>query len=214
MLLAFAVACGILEARTTGSGSVIDVAMIDGVAAMMGNLLARMALGQWRSPPGTNFLDGGCHWYDVFETSDGGYMAVGAIETKFYESFLRGLGLTSEDVPQWDRDRWPAHHEMVRSIFLTKTRDQWCDIFDHVEACVTPVLSLQEAAVHPHNVARHLYVDVGGVVQPWPSQRLVGDDGSSGWEGLQGEGGARKVLEELGYPEPEIRRLMREQKVG
>jgi alpha-methylacyl-CoA racemase len=176
MMLAFAVACGIVQARQTGSGSVIDVAMIDGVAVMMGSLLARTALGQWRDPPGTNFLDGGCHWYDVFETADGRYMAVGAIETKFYDAYVRALGLDPGDVPQWDRARWPALRELVASIFLGRTRDEWCATFDPVEACVTPVLTMEEAARHPHNRARHLYADVDGITHPAPAPRADGED--------------------------------------
>jgi alpha-methylacyl-CoA racemase len=177
MMLAFAVACAIRSTATTGHGVVLDVAMVDGVAAMASQVLTRKALGEWRRP-GTNFIDTGSHWYDTFETADGRYMAAGAIEAKFYDNFIRGLGLDPEEITQWDRERWPEYRRVVQDAFRTKTRSEWEAVFDGVDACVTPVLSFEEAAAHPHNLARHLYVEKDGLVQTSPAPRVVG--GSAG----------------------------------
>jgi alpha-methylacyl-CoA racemase len=172
MLLAFGVLCGVIEAQRSGEGQVVDAAMIDGVAAMLVNVYGRLAQGEWREPPGTNHVDSGSPWYDVYETADGRYLAVGAMEVKFYRTFVEGLGLVVDQFPQWDRARWPEQKAEVARRLMTRSRDEWCREFDGKEACVAPVLGLAEAPEHPHNRSREMFVTRDGVVQPSPAPRF------------------------------------------
>src|SRR3954471_3375966 len=172
MMLAFGVVCAVLEARRSGRGQVVDAAMVDG-ASLLATLIHGMhAGGMWSEEPGTNLLDSGAHFYEVYETSDGGHMAVGAIEPQFYAELLRLLELDPEDFPQFDRDRWPEFKERFAEIFRTRTRDAWAEIFEPAEACTTPVLGLFEAERHPHNVARNGFVQHDGMKVPTPAPRF------------------------------------------
>jgi alpha-methylacyl-CoA racemase len=126
----------------------------------------------WTDEPGTNLLDSGAHFYEVYETADGGHIAVGALEPQFYAELLELLELDPDDFPQMDRDRWPELKERFAEVFKTKTRDEWAKILAPAEACTTPVLGLAEAPSHPHNVAREVFVDIGGVQQPAPAPRF------------------------------------------
>jgi alpha-methylacyl-CoA racemase len=172
MLLAFGVLCGVIEAQRSGQGQVIDAAMVDGVAAQLVNVYGRLAHGQWQDRAGTNHTDTGSHWYDVYETADGKYLSVGALEAKFYEAFVQGLGLNPDEFPQWERDRWPEQKDQVARIMKTRTREEWCALFEDTDACVAPVLSLSEAPEYPHNRAREVFVTRDGVVQPSPAPRF------------------------------------------
>jgi alpha-methylacyl-CoA racemase len=179
MLLAFGMLAAIMSARQTGSGQVIDAAMVDGAASLMTMTYTLTAAGMWSGPRGTNLLDTGAHFYEVYETSDGGYMAVGAIEPQFYAELLRLLGLEGEDLPaQMDRDAWPGMKERFAREFASKTRGEWEAIFKDSDACVTPVLSMSEAPEHPHNRLRGTFAEVAGVVQPAPSPRFSATPGS------------------------------------
>ena len=169
MLLAFGVVCAVLEARTSGQGQVVDAAMVDGSAVLSTLIHGMRAAGIWTDEPGTNLLDSGAHFYEVYETSDGKHMAVGAIEPQFYAELQR---LTGFEANQFDRDNWPAFKERLAEIFRTKTRDEWTEILERAEACSTPVLSMAEAPSHPHNAARGTFVEVDGVVQPAPAPRF------------------------------------------
>jgi len=171
MLLAFGVVCGILEARRSGQGQVVDAAMVDGVAQLATLFFGFQAAGTW-GPPGTNVLDSGAHFYDVYETTDGGHMAVGAIEPQFYAELLRILGIDSGDAPQWDRDRWPELKQRFAAIFASRSRDEWTAVFEHADACTTPVLSLAEAVEHSHNVARRTFEQRGSAALPVPAPRF------------------------------------------
>ena len=173
MLLAFGVLAALVDARQSGQGQVVDAAMTDGSISLATMMFALRQLGTWSEERGTNMLDTGAPFYEVYETADGQYFAVGAIEPKFYAALLKGLGLDGEDLPaQSDRDRWPEVKERFAATFRTKTRDEWAAVFDGTDACASPVLSPWEAHEHPHNQARGTFVEVDGLVQPGPAPRF------------------------------------------
>jgi alpha-methylacyl-CoA racemase len=182
MLLAFGLVCALLEARAPGRGQVVDAAMVDGSALLMlaffggraraGDGGGSGAPGSW-SERGTNLLDSGAPFYDAYETADGQWVSVGAIEPQFYAELLRGLGLDPAELPgQMDRESWPGTKALFAEIFRTRTRAEWCEVFEGGDACFAPVLGLSEVDRHPHAVARGAFVEVAGVVQPAPAPRL------------------------------------------
>lgn len=170
--LALGVLAAVVERQTSGRGQVIDAAMVDGASTLMSFLHGMRAAGQWQGERGTNLLDGGASFYDTYETSDGKYMAVGAVEPQFYAALLRGLGLETEGRDHLDPAHWAEEGERFRRAFRTRTRAEWTGVFADLDACVTPVLSPWEAHVHPHHVARESFIDVGGIVQPAPAPRF------------------------------------------
>ncbi len=173
MLLAFGVVCAILSAQKTGHGQVVDAAMVDGSATLMAMMFGFRSGGQWRDERGVNVLDTGAPWYDTYETADGKWLAVGAIEGRFYRDLLEGLGLANEDLPkQHDAKRWPELRARFAHVIKSKTRDAWAEIFAHSDACVAPVMSLDEVAQHPHMAARQTLVQRNGVTQPAPAPRF------------------------------------------
>ena len=174
MMLAFGVLAGILSARSTGQGQVIDCAMIDGAAALNAMIYTMFNTGMWRDERGSNFLDGAAHYYDTYATSDGKWISIGSIETEFYALLLEKLGLADDPdfARQSDASLWPGLKSRLEAIFLTKSRDEWCAIMEDTDICFAPVLSLAEAPRHPHNVARGMFVEVDGVVQPAPAPRF------------------------------------------
>ncbi len=174
MLLAFGVVCGILEARTSGVGQVVDAAMVDGTASLTAFIHGMMAMGSWTDERGQNMLDTGAHYYEVYECADGKFLSVGAIEEQFYAALLDGTGLSDdpEFARQHDRSMWPHLKERLAAVIATKRRDEWAEIFDGTDACVVPVLSLVEATRHPHTTARGTFIERDGVVQPAPSPRF------------------------------------------
>jgi alpha-methylacyl-CoA racemase len=179
MLLAFGMCAAIISARKTGRGQVVDAAMVDGASSLMTMTYTLRQAGAWQDERGTNLLDTGAHFYEVYETSDGEYLAVGAIEPQFYAELIRRLGLEGEDLPaQMDKSAWPAMKERFSALFAARTRKEWEEVFDGSDACVAPVLPLVEAADHPHNRARGLITEVAGVLQPAPSPRFVGTPGA------------------------------------
>jgi alpha-methylacyl-CoA racemase len=182
MLLAYGMVAAILGARTTGRGQVIDAAMVDGAAALMTMTYTLRSAGIWQDVRGTNMLDTGAHFYEVYETSDGGYLGVGAIEPQFYAELMQLLGLGDEDLStQMDRTTWPAMKERFAAIFATRTRAQWEEVFAGSDACVAPVLSAAEAPEHPHNKVRGTFTEVAGVVQPSPAPRFLSTPGEIRW---------------------------------
>jgi alpha-methylacyl-CoA racemase len=174
MLLAFGMVAALLEAARSGQGQVVDAAMLDGSASLMTMIYAFHQAGTWNEQRGDNLLDSGAPFYEVYETADGKYLAVGAIETRFYAELLRGMGLADDPTlpDQNDRAGRAVLKERFAAVFLTKTRDQWAEVFDGTDACVAPVLSPWEAHRHPHNQARSTFVEVEGVVQPAPVPRF------------------------------------------
>ena len=179
MMLAFGMCAAIISARQTGAGQVVDAAMVDGAAALMTMTYTLRSSGIWKEERGTNLLDTGAHFYEVYETSDGGFMALGAIEPQFYAALLRGLDLEGEDLPeQMDREAWPQMKERFAALFATKTRDEWEAVFEGTDACVAPVLSPWEAPSNAHMRARGTFTEVAGVVQPSPAPRFQGTPGA------------------------------------
>jgi alpha-methylacyl-CoA racemase len=173
MLLALGVVAALLEASRSGEGQVVDVAMVDGAAVLMTMIWDFTAMGLWNAERGTNLLDTGAHFYDVYECADGGHVSVGAIEPQFYAELCRLSGLADDDgVNRMDRGAWPGLKAKLAGIFRTKTRDEWCALMEGTDVCFAPVLSMAEAPAHPHNVARGTFTERHGVVQPSPAPRF------------------------------------------
>jgi alpha-methylacyl-CoA racemase len=174
MLLAYGMVCALLEAHRSGEGQVVDAAMVDGSAALMMMFHGFRAMGLFdEDNRGTNLLDSGAHFYDVYETADGEYVSIGSIEPQFYAELLRLTGLEGEDLPwQMDRSQWGPMKERLTDIFRSKTRDEWCSIMEGSDVCFAPVLRMSEAVAHPHNVARQTFLELDGVVQPAPAPRF------------------------------------------
>jgi alpha-methylacyl-CoA racemase len=173
MMLVTGVLAGLIEARTTGVGRVVDAAMTDGSALLTSLFHALSARGLWSDRRGANLLDGAAPFYRCFTCRDGRFVAVGALEPRFYSALLAGLGLNETEAPQYDMTNWPALHARLEAIFSTRDRDDWADLFEGTEACVTPVLTLTEAPHHPHNAARNTFAG-GSRPQPSPAPRFAG----------------------------------------
>jgi alpha-methylacyl-CoA racemase len=195
MLLAVGLLSGILEARQSGKGQVVDVAMVDGVVTLMAPFYGLFAEGRWEDRRCANVLDGAAHYYRAYETSDGGHIAVGAMERPFYDQLTRRMGI---DVPQGDSpETWAAHAEVMAERFREKTRAEWEREIVDPQTCATPVLSLSEAPLHPHHQARGTFVEIDGVVQPSPSPRFSRTKPMPGVPALPGAH-TDAVLAELG----------------
>jgi alpha-methylacyl-CoA racemase len=174
MLLAYGILAALLARERTGEGQVIDAAMVDGAATMLTPFYAARASGFW-GERGTNMLDTGSPWYDSYETADGAWLAIGAIEPQFYAQLLEGLGLDPAALPdQHDTTRWPELRERIAAAVRTRTRDDWESRFAGLDACVAPALTPLEAPSHPHNVARGTFLSLDGVPQPAPAPRFSG----------------------------------------
>lgn len=175
MFLAVGILSALFNAQRTGMGEVVDAAIIDGVSSMLGIVHSLSAIGQWSGQRENNLLDGGAPFYRCYEAADGKYMAVGCIEPQFFAMMLETLCLSPEDYgPQNDRTRWPEQHALLETVFKSKSRDQWSELFDGSDACVTPVLDMTEAQHHPHNKARKSHVARGSFAQPLPAPRFSG----------------------------------------
>ena len=173
--LLIGVLSAVLSARETGKGRVVDASMVEGSASMMTLIYERLMQNRWRDERGVNALDGGVPWYDVYETRDGRYMAVGCNEPQFYRIFLEALGLDPAQIPDRDeRANWPALRALFEARFAQRTREEWTALFEPLDACVTPVLSMLEAPRHPHNVGRATYRMFEGHVVPGPAPRFDG----------------------------------------
>ncbi|MBV1876746.1 MAG: CoA transferase [Pseudomonadales bacterium] len=174
LYLAMGVLAGIIEAKLSGQGQVVDCAMTDGSASLMAMFYGMKGMDRWSEERGTNAIDTGSHYYNVYATKDGKFVSIGSIEPKFYQEMLEKSGLINEaDLPkQHDADKWPDMKAKLTEIFLTKTRSEWCDIMEGSDVCFAPVLNLQESIDHPHNVARNTFIDIAGVKQPAPAPRF------------------------------------------
>jgi len=173
MLLAFGIVCALFEARSSGRGQVVDAAMTDGAALLMSFTYALADSGRWTNRLGANLLDGGAPHYSVYRCADGKWIAVGALEPQFYAAFLDGLGIDDPVFrPVAPQASWPALRERITAVIATRTRDEWCAAFEGSDACVSPVLDLDEAPRHPHNVARGTFVHRDGMLQPAPAPRF------------------------------------------
>ncbi|MFF4959688.1 CaiB/BaiF CoA transferase family protein [Streptomyces sp. NPDC001222] len=172
LYLVVGVLAALHHARATGTGQVVDAAIVDGAAHLASMIHGMLAAGGWQDRRGVNLLDGGCPFYGTYETADGQYMAVGALEPQFYEEFVDLLGLDGQAPARKDMARWGELREAVAARFKTRTRAQWTAHFEGSDACVAPVLSLREAPAHPHLAARGTFTDVGGITQPAPAPRF------------------------------------------
>ncbi|NML28248.1 CaiB/BaiF CoA transferase family protein [Zoogloea dura] len=173
MLLVVGVLAALTEARTSGQGQVVDAAMTDGSALLMTMMYTLKAMGQWSSERGSNLLDGGAPFYDTYRCADGKYISIGPIEPQFYALFLEKTGITDPDFKlQWDRTRWPELKTRLATHLETRTRAEWCELLEGSDACVAPVLSMDEAPEHPHNRARGTFIELDGVIQPAPAPRF------------------------------------------
>jgi len=205
MLCALGVLLALLEREKSGKGQVIDAAMLDGasyLSILFHGLLANRLMSL---DIGTNMLDGGAPYYQTYETKDGKFLAVGAIEGRFYSGLIAGLGLTPAQLPpQNDTSRWPEVKDRFAAIFQTKTRDEWMAVFEGTDACVAPVLDLEEMAAHPHNRHRRVLRESDGFLQPAPAPRLSRTPGSIGGPCARKGAHTQDVLKALGYSEEEV----------
>ena len=173
LLLAFGMVAAMLEARNSGRGQVVDASMAEGSALLMTMMYELSGRGMWDHDRQSNMNDGGAHFYSVYATSDDKYVAVAAMEPKFYANLLSALGLDGRDLPdQWDRSQWPALREVFAEVFRTRTRDAWTALLEDTDSCVTPVLSMLEAPSHRHNVSRNAFITVDDITQPAPAPRF------------------------------------------
>ncbi|HVT24745.1 MAG TPA: CaiB/BaiF CoA-transferase family protein [Rhizomicrobium sp.] len=206
LYLAFGIVCGLVEAKRSGKGQVVDAAMTDGAASLMSMFYGMNAMGMWRDERGVNLLDSGAHFYDTYETKDGKYVAIGSIEPQFYRELLEKTGIADNAFEmQMNPQGWPALKEKLAAVIKTKTRDEWDAIMLGSDVCYAPVLSLKEAPKHPHNVARETFVEIDGVVQPAPAPRFSrtppkvqgGVTGADNDAALSGWGFSRAEIDKL-----------------
>jgi len=172
MFLAFGVVCALLEARSSGRGQVVDAAMVDGVAVLTSLMHGLHALGVWTEEPGTNLLDSGAHFYEVYATEDGGHVAVGALEPQFYARLLELLEIPAAEMPQFERDRWPEFKRRLGDVFAARPTAHWAERLEPHDACATVVRGLFDAHQHPHMAARRTFIELDGVRQPAPAPRF------------------------------------------
>jgi alpha-methylacyl-CoA racemase len=179
LYLAFGLLAGVIHARATGAGQVIDVAMSDGAASLMAMFYGMKASGAWKDERRANLLDGGAHFYDTYQCKDGKWVAIGSIEPQFYALLLEKTGVDrGEFEAQMDREGWNGLRDKLAAVFLTKTRDEWDEIMGGSDVCFGPVLTLDEAPKHPHNLARQTFVEIDGVIQPAPAPRFSATPGA------------------------------------
>jgi alpha-methylacyl-CoA racemase len=175
MFLAFGVVCALLETQKSGKGQVIDAAMIDGSATLMSMFWAMKSIGMFNeNAPGTNLLDTGAHFYDVFQCQDEKYISIGSIEPQFYALLLEKTGLTNDPAfaKQMDPSQWPTLKAKLQDVIKQKTQAQWCEIMEGTDVCFAPVLTMTEATQHPHHIARNTFINIAGVTQPAPAPRF------------------------------------------
>jgi alpha-methylacyl-CoA racemase len=202
LFLAMGVLAAVWEAGRSGCGQVVDAAIVDGASSLTGILHGLLAAGRWTDERGANFLDGGVPWYDTYQTADGGYMAVGALEPKFYGELLDRLGLDAAALgDREDPATWPALRTAITGAFGSRTRAEWTRAFAGSDACVAPVLSLTEAPDHPHLRARETFVDVGRVRQPAPAPRFSRTEAGPPAPPAEPGTHTREVLIDAGVPD-------------
>jgi alpha-methylacyl-CoA racemase len=207
LYLAIGLLAGIINARAAGRGDVVDAAMVDGAASLMTLFYSLRASGRWQDQRGDNILDGGAPWYDTYETSDGFYLAVGAIEAKFFQELACRIGLDEEDVKrQHDRGHWPALRAKMSAAFKARTRAEWCTILEGTDSCVTPVLTMEEAPAHPHMLARTTFARDAQYLRPGAAPRFRESSSSNTSEReIAADGDA--ILIRCGFASEEIRSL-------
>lgn len=208
MLLALGVLAALTHARATGEGQVVDAAMVDGSALLTASHHGFIADGWWAPERETNLLDGAAPFYTTYETSEGGHVAVGALEPQFFAELLAGLGIAPDEVgAQNDREAWPAMRRLFAGRFASRTRDEWAEHFVATDACVAPVLSLVEAPAHPHNRRRGTFVEIDGAVQPAPAPHFQVTATETPHPAEPTGKSTDSVLEGLGFSRVEIGKL-------
>ncbi|MCG2842015.1 CoA transferase [Sandaracinobacter sp. RS1-74] len=209
MMLAFGMVSAILSARETGKGQVIDCAMTEGAALLMGMIWGWSGLGMWRDERGVNLLDGGAHFYDTYECADGRFISIGSIEPQFYAELRRLTGLDSDPDfdAQLDPSRWAPLKAKLEALFKTHPRDHWCRLMEMTDVCFAPVLSMAEAPGHPHNLARGSFAEVGGMVQPMPAPRYSETPAAPPRPAPEAGADGAEILAGLGYDAARIQSL-------
>jgi alpha-methylacyl-CoA racemase len=211
MLVAFGIVCALLEAQRSGSGQVVDAAMVDGTSVLMTMFWSLRDLGLFdEDAPGTNLLDSGAHFYDVYECSDGKYVSIGALEPQFYAELLARLGLGDDSAfaAQMDRAAWADLKQRLAAIFRTRTQAEWCAALEATDACFAPVLTLSAAADHPHNRARRTFVEANGKLQPAPAPRFSRTAAAIGTPPAHPGEHSREVLADWGLSTDRIEALV------
>ncbi len=211
MVLAFGIVCAVLEAQRSGQGQVVDAAMVDGTALLMTMFWSLRDLGLFdENAPGTNLLDTGAHFYDVYECSDGKYVSIGALEPQFYAELLDRLGLADDKAfaAQMDRDAWPQLSQRLAEVFRTRSQAEWCAELEQTDVCFAPVLTLSAAADHPHNRARNTFVEANGKLQPAPAPRFSRTAAAIGAAPAHPGQQSREVLTDWGVPAARIEELV------
>ena len=210
MVLAFGVVCALLESRASGRGQVVDAAMTDGAALLMAMTYKLKADGLWRDARQANALDGGAPFYGVYRCADGGWIAVGALEPPFFAAFLAGIGLDPDEFSdRWNPQAWPAMRARLEAAFAQRPRDEWAALFVDSDACVTPVLDLDEAPRHPHNVARRTFIEVDGAPQPAPAPRFSRTPPEPGPAASALGADGEAILRERGFSDERIAAMRR-----
>lgn len=209
MMLAFGMVAALLSARATGKGQVVDCAMTDGSAVLATMIWSLRATGRWHDARGTNFLDTGAHFYDCYETADGKFISIAPVEPQFYADLISRLGLADDTDfhVQNDPRRWPALKVKLDALFRTRTRDEWCTLLEHTDACFAPVLSMTEAPLHPHNLARGTFIEVDGITQPAPAPRYSGTPTATPSPLSMDPEAARGIWQEVGLSDDELAHL-------
>lgn len=207
LYLALGILSAVLEARSSGKGQVVDVAMVDGSASLMTTFYGMHACGQYRSQRGTNVTDGGVYYWEVYQCADGHYISLAPIEPKFRAELLEKLGLDTAS-PSLDELPDEEARATLRALFKTKTRSEWCALLENTDACFAPVLSLEEAPNHPHNRARGTFVEVDGILQPAPAPRFSRSQPSPPTPPESPGQSTELVLAEWGFTASEIENLM------
>ena len=209
MMLAFGMVCGILEASRSGKGQEIDCSMVEGASALMAMFYGLHGIGQFSDERGTHMLDSSAHFYDTYATADGKYISIGSIEPQFYALLQQQLQL-DESVfgEQLNPQRWPQQKEKLAAIFRTRTRDEWCRLMEGTDVCFAPVLGLEEAPHHPHNLARNSFVPVGDMLQPAPTPRFSRTPSGTPRPISAPGTDTRAVLGDCGFSAAEIEKLL------
>ena len=209
MFMAVGLLAAVISARSTGRGQVVDAAITDGCALMATLIQGLRVQGLWADKRQANALDGGAHWYDCYQCADGEWISVGALEPQFYALLVAKLGPAAAGLEraQFDVANWPVHKARLEELFRTRTRDEWCALLEGTDVCFAPVLTLAEAADHPHNRARGAWVEHGGLAQPAPAPRFSATPGGIGSGPAVAGANTREILEAAGYAAQEIEGL-------
>jgi len=210
MFLAYGVVCALFEAARSGQGQVVDAAMVDGAATLMAPFWGALA-GGGLGPRGTNMLDSGAHFYDMYRCADGQFVSIGSIEPQFYAELMRITGLDADPEftakHHFDHSTWGPLKERLREVFAGKTRDEWCALMEHTDVCFAPVLTMAEATKHPHNVERGTFVEIDGRWQPAPAPRFSRTPGQIRNAPVSAGADTREVLQDFGLTADEITQL-------